>query len=308
MLWDSEGDREVEAVRLFMPSELTDSTKCTKACAVGLAEVEAELRMGEARDALEELRQGLRTRTMTNRQGVLRQINVKIHKAKLRYRYARHALTRLKEHGGWERELRVLQDSDVRALNERALTEEEAAQRAGVQDYEGIQEEGGIAAFGAVALGEGRRTLSWIWYTAKSTEPDEAELVEALRVEWCKAYARMRRWREDVVLVEEEMRCTIEYGYWASFEWLARSSERANSNMSDELQEGLMAYALEQADHESRTCAKLMTDWAKIRAKGQAYLVNDLTAEENVVVDIVGKDEDDEGLDDGEEGPPDYED
>jgi hypothetical protein len=45
----------------------------------------------------------------------------------------------------------------------------------------------------------------------------------ALRVEWCKAYARMRRWYEDVVLVEEEMGRTIQYGYWEAGEWLERS-------------------------------------------------------------------------------------
>ncbi|KAJ7702934.1 hypothetical protein B0H16DRAFT_1347222 [Mycena metata] len=325
-LWDSEGDRDAEAIRLFMPSELADRTKRDKACAVGLAGVEAELRMGEAREALEALRQGLRARTMTNRyrlrhctgqrmltrgQGVLRQINVKIHKAKLRYRYVRHALTRLKDHGAWERELRILEESDVRALNERALTEEEAAQRKGMHDYEGIEEEGGIAALGAVALGESRRTLSWIWYTAKTTDPDEAELVEALRVEWCKAYARMRRWREDVVLVEEEMRRTIEYGYWASVEWLARANARTNRGGSEELEEGLVAYAFEQADREDRTCGKLTADWAAIRAKGRAYLANEVVAGEHVIVDIVGdEDADDDGVDDDEveEGPPDYED
>ncbi|KAJ7715054.1 hypothetical protein B0H16DRAFT_1667163 [Mycena metata] len=260
-LWDSEADREVEA----------------------LVEVETELRIGEAREALESLRQGLRTRTMTNRyrlrhcsgqrmltrgQGILRQINVKIHKAKLRYRYARHALTRLKEHGPWERELKVLEESDVRALNERVLTEEEAAQRQGVHNYEGIAEEGGIA-----ALGEGRRTLSWIWYQAKTTDPDEKELVEALRVEWCKVYARMRRWREDVVLVEEEMRRTIEYGHWAAVEWMGRATERLSSGVSKELQEGLTAYAWEQADREGRTLPNRVIDVLGARIEKECGLI-----------------------------------
>jgi hypothetical protein len=116
---------------------------------------------------------------LTRGQGVLRQINLKIHKAKLHYRYARNTLMRLRGHGPWEKELRVLEENDVRALNERALTAEEAEQRNALHDYESIVvEEGGVAALGAVALGEGRRTLSWIWYTAKSDEPTEAELVE----------------------------------------------------------------------------------------------------------------------------------
>ncbi|KAJ7483686.1 hypothetical protein B0H11DRAFT_1914569 [Mycena galericulata] len=119
-VWDTEPDREAEAIRLFMPSDIADKVKRTKACAAGLADVEGELRVGEAREALEALRQGLHAWTLTNRfrlrnctgqhaltrgQGVLRQINMRIYKAKLRYRYARNAVSCLKGHSGWEREL-----------------------------------------------------------------------------------------------------------------------------------------------------------------------------------------------------------
>lgn len=66
----------------------------------------------------------------------------------------------------------------MRALNERTLTAEEQAQRDAVPDFADL-EEGGIAAMGAAASGEGRRTLSWIWYATKTgAEPSEAELVE----------------------------------------------------------------------------------------------------------------------------------
>ncbi|KAJ6447385.1 hypothetical protein C8R45DRAFT_835341 [Mycena sanguinolenta] len=95
---DSEADRDAEALRLFMPSDILEASKREKACAVRLPSVEAELRIGEAREALHSLRQGLRARTMTNRfrlrhctgqrmltrgQGVLGQINLRIHRAKL---------------------------------------------------------------------------------------------------------------------------------------------------------------------------------------------------------------------------------
>ncbi|KAJ7429369.1 hypothetical protein B0H11DRAFT_1945160 [Mycena galericulata] len=105
-------------------------------------------------------------RALTHGQGILRQVNVKIHKAKLRYRYARNALLRLRGHG-----------TNVPDIND--------------------LEEGGVVMAGVVAQGESNRTLSWIWYQARSADPTEQELVEALRVEWCKAYARMRRWHED---------------------------------------------------------------------------------------------------------------
>ncbi|KAF8174535.1 hypothetical protein K438DRAFT_1908885 [Mycena galopus ATCC 62051] len=315
---ESETDRDAEGVRLFMPSDIADRSGREKACAVGLPDVEGELRVGEAREALQSLRHGLRTRTMTNRfrlrhctgqrmltrgQGVLRQINLKIHRAKLRYRYARNAIKRLCGTGPWEKELRVLDDADVRALNERALNAEEAEQRKSLGDYENVAEEGGIAAYGVVALGEGHRTLSWIWYTAKGEGTTEQELVEALRVEWCKAYVRMRRWYEDVVLVEEEMRRTVEYGYWAAKEWRGRAEKRAVT-VSQELQEGLSAYAREHERREIQTCEGLMAKWAGIREKGRAYISGEIGPGVEVVVTL----DDDEGGVDEEEGSPDYED
>ncbi|KAJ7731411.1 hypothetical protein B0H16DRAFT_1733350 [Mycena metata] len=295
-LWDSDGDRDAEAIRLFLPSDISDGKKREKACAAGLAEVESSLCEGKAHNALEALRQGLRVRTMTNRyrlrnatgqraltrgQGVLRQNNIRIHKAKLRYCYARNALSRLRGNGDWEHVLRVLQDGDVHALNERALTAEEAAQREAIHDLRDV-EEGGMAVYGVVALGEGRRSLSWIWYTTKTDDPSEQELVEALCVKWCKAYARMWRWYEDVVLVEEEMRRTIQYGYWEAGEWLKRSVARDNST-GEVLVEGIKAYALEQVHREAKTCTLLKEKWAPWRERGQRYLVREsvLIAPEN---------------------------
>ncbi|KAJ6549339.1 hypothetical protein B0H10DRAFT_2380877, partial [Mycena sp. CBHHK59/15] len=292
-LWDSEMDRNAEAVRLFLPSDISDKTKRENACAMGLPKVEADLRIGEAREALESLRRGLRARTMTNRfrlrhctgqrmltrgQGVLRQINLRIHRAKVRYRYARNALIRLKDHGPWEKELQVLEDR------------------------------GGVAALGAVAAGESKRTLSWIWYTATKDDPTEKELVEALCVEWCKAYARMRRWHEDVVLVEEEMHRTIEYGYWSAVEWVRRIPQRAE-DVSAELLEGLTAYGREQEARELKTCEELTEKWAAIRLRGRAFLAKETPAGIEVVVPLDDDErERDEGSDEEEEGLPDYED
>ncbi|KAK7050147.1 CxC2 domain-containing protein [Favolaschia claudopus] len=314
-IWDSEADRLAESVRLFMPSDIADTDKRVRACALGLPDLEATLRTGEAREALEALRSGLRTRTMTNRfrlrhctgqrmltrgQGILRQVNLKVHKAKLRYQYARNALLKLKGHGVWESELRVLEDGDVRAVNERALTAEEAEQRQSIHDYEGIAEEGGVAVFGVVAAGEGRRKLSWIWYTNTPSDPTEADLVEALRVEWCKAYARMRRWDEDVVLVEEEMRRTIEYGHAMRQKWAGRASARS-AGIDPELVEGLEAYAAEQEERGIMTSNMLTRKWAGIREKGRAFRARELDGGVEIVIpldDDVPRDADDEDDDD----------
>ncbi|KAJ7834177.1 hypothetical protein B0H13DRAFT_2370006 [Mycena leptocephala] len=302
-VWDAD-NQQPEATRLFMPSDLSSDSARHKACAPGLDGVEKRLREGEAQEALTQLRQGLRTRTMTNRfkirnwtgqraltrgQGILRQINIKIHSAKLRYRYARQALLKLRGHGEWEKIYRVLLDEDVRALNDRALREEEEARdehlgALGVAD--------GLAATGAVAMGEGHRTLSWIWYTASTAEEGDAKLHEALRVEWAKAYSQSNRWREDLVVVEEEMRRTIQFGWFAERQWLERVTARTvmlgrSVPIDAAVREGARAYALEQADRERRTSAKLERDWAPIRAKAGAYLKGeDMSRLPNVVVEV----------------------
>ncbi|KAJ7234287.1 hypothetical protein C8J57DRAFT_1575463 [Mycena rebaudengoi] len=321
-MWDDEGSREAEAVRLFLPSDIADERGRKAACAVGLPEVEEALREGEALDALEELRQGLRTRTMTNRfrirnatgqraltrgQGILRQIAVRVHKAKLRYRYARNALVRLRGHtGGWEKTLKVLRDEDVRALGERALTVEEAAGAEQLRQL-GAVIEGGVAAAGAVAAGETNNTLSWIWYNikkGKDGEPDENDLIEALRVEWCKGFSRVQRWREDVVLVEEEMKRTIASGHFLAGAWETRATARTEE-VDAELKEGLAAYAWEQVDREKRTCAMLEKQWEGIRRKGQQYLRGEMVASEAVVVELED-DEEDPVHEYGDEGEEDW--
>lgn len=131
----------------------------------------------------------------------------------------------------------------------------------------------------------------------------------ALRVEWCKAYARMRRWHEDVVLVEEEMRRTIQYGYWEAGEWLDRSEAREKrGNMDPVLQEGLKAYALEQVHREAKTCDKLKDAWGFWRERGRLYLARE-TPPSTLIVAPEETARGDEGEDsEDDEGEPDYED
>ncbi|KAJ7042214.1 hypothetical protein C8F04DRAFT_946055 [Mycena alexandri] len=279
-------DQQPEATRLFMPSDIGSAASRQKACAPGLDGVEARLRHGEAGDALSQLRQGLRVRTMTNRfkirnwtgqraltrgQGILRQVNIKIHGCKLRYRYARQALLKLKGHGAWEDLYRVLEESDVRALSEREVREEEEAHEMHLETH---------------------RTLSWIWYAAPTKQTGDTKLHEAIRVEWCKAYSRANRWREDLVLVEEEMRRTLEYGRYAEAQWKARAEARTAmlgkaSVIEPEVLEGVRAYALEQADRERRIREKLEREWGPMRAKAAAYLRGeDMSSLPDVVVDV----------------------
>jgi hypothetical protein len=116
----------------------------------------------------------------------------------------------------------------------------------------------------------------------------------------------MRRWQEDVVLVEEEMRRTVEYGYWSAREWERRANGRAGS-VDDELLEGLTVYVQEQQQREVKISDTTAEKWAGIRLKGRAYLARETAPGMDIVVPL---DEDDAGEEDDEEeeGPPDYDD
>ena len=54
---------------------------------------------------------------------------------------------------------------------------------------------------------------SWIWlvHRANIAEMEENEFNESTLVEWVKARARMMRWKEELLIVQEEMRRVLAY-------------------------------------------------------------------------------------------------
>ncbi|KAJ7231598.1 hypothetical protein B0H12DRAFT_1239914 [Mycena haematopus] len=269
-VYDGNGDQHPEATRLFMPSELSAHIR-RGACATGLLEIEARMREGEAAQALEAVRHGLRTRTMTNRyklrnytgqgmmtkgQGILRHINIKIHEAKLQYRYARAALLVLRGHGAWEERLRVLGDDDVRALNERALTVEEKAQNEHWAELGGhswraewpvrvrwLQEKDHIHFRGSGIPLDGRQTKR-----LKASRRTAPRVVQSLRS------------RQTAV------------GGRALAATMGGAHGGGAAGVRPRLTEGRWAYAAEHAATERATCALLERNWAGILAKADTYL------------------------------------
>ncbi|KIJ11296.1 hypothetical protein PAXINDRAFT_84711 [Paxillus involutus ATCC 200175] len=67
-----------------------------------------------------------------------------------------------------------------------------------------------------------------------------------MRTEWCKARARANRWAEEVMLLKEEMRRVLAFLDWHSKWWVSQAGRR--TNLDGVLTEGLVAYALRQAD------------------------------------------------------------
>ncbi|KAF7326336.1 hypothetical protein MKEN_00487200 [Mycena kentingensis (nom. inval.)] len=116
----------------------------------------------------------------------------------------------------------------------------------GDEDKDGMDSDdtGDDKTTGDKATGESRRTMSWIWAGAGGTGTD-SEVLEALQIEWSKTYARVRRWREEVPLLDEESRrypvsLEFEIGKWE------RRAEQVADLPDSMLAEGKVAYALKQ--------------------------------------------------------------
>lgn len=184
-----------ERVFLHMPSGLSPAERATS-CSNSLCEIEAELRYAHASDALDDLRHHLRLRTFTNKfkvknvtgqrpntraRTLQKQIDTKVRAGAAKYRRSRLAYLNLVGPGDWEITLRVLEDRDIRALNERALTESEEEERRRVRMLGGtstVEDEEFELIGGSTEGSEGRRTLSWIWFAVPAGGASDAGMHE----------------------------------------------------------------------------------------------------------------------------------
>ncbi|KAJ7808072.1 hypothetical protein B0H14DRAFT_2380861, partial [Mycena olivaceomarginata] len=118
--------------------------------------------------------------------------------------------------------------------------------------------------------GEGRRTISWIWMGTDTSSDTTSEAgvsylaygYSGLRVEWCKAWARTRRWTEEILLLREEMHhVPISLRHKAEW-WRAR---RTPTGFKGAHAEGAAAYAMRQAELYSNLAEQFETLWAPVR-------------------------------------------
>ncbi|KAF7366127.1 hypothetical protein MVEN_00489500 [Mycena venus] len=131
---------------------------------------------------------------------------------------------------------------------------------------------------------ESRREVSWIWTAAGMTGTDTV-LEDALRIKWAKAYARSRRWDEEVRLLKEEFcRLLLSLEFEAAL-WAGRADAvRGRALTLDQAYvQGMIAYALKQEALFSDIAVRAMAmetvpkvAWGKKRPRGQ---IMDLLAE-----------------------------
>ncbi|KAJ7210362.1 hypothetical protein GGX14DRAFT_565567 [Mycena pura] len=264
-------DEPPEQVPLFLPSALTAEDRAVEPVR-GLALIEDSLREAQCSTAMMLLRNQLhvksrfliykqiqarnqgpntRSRTLVARN----EMKIRLHSEK--YQMAWEA-KRLLAGGdatkvGWrmlrKEDIRCMEDAEevARNANKREKQLERRKRREDALRAEGelpplMAEERAQRARG----GENMRAVSWIW-TAAGTTGTDGELEEALRIEWAKAWARTRRWGEQLALVQDEAsRFPVSMEARAQ-KWEERVRNVPLGTIPVQQAEGLIAYGLKQA-------------------------------------------------------------
>ncbi|KAJ7851559.1 hypothetical protein B0H13DRAFT_2360051 [Mycena leptocephala] len=222
-------------------------------CVLGLVDIEKALREAQCRMALQRLRnqlhiksrfllykkhnsrhQGMNTRSRT----IVARNESKIRLHSEKFQMAWRAQLRMvggdKAKVGWpelkKEDICCMQDAEElsrnqekrRKANERQMRREDELREDGLLPPLPEVEDDGDDEM-VTRGGENLREISWIWTMAGTAGTDE-EIQDALRIEWAKAWARSRRWTEEVRLLEEEWRrLPVTYAH-RERQWVARAS------------------------------------------------------------------------------------
>ncbi|KAJ7015827.1 hypothetical protein C8F04DRAFT_1284627, partial [Mycena alexandri] len=195
---------------------------------------------------------------------------------------------------GWRRlvqsDIRLMEDAEDLRKREERRKQGEARRRARtrqlIAEGEHVEEDDGDDAWedddgdGATTT-ESRCVVSWIWTVAGTTGPD-AELKEGLRIEWAKVYARSRRWKEEIHLLEEEQQRLL-----VSLEHEARAGRDVIKvgEVEAGFAQGAIAYALRQAAMYRDIAARAVITATEVRhgrgkKRTRAVVVEDVAGEE----------------------------
>ena len=270
-------DDDMQTTNLLLPSSLPPETLIRTSAK--LVKMEKELRLGQCEDGLTQLRGHLHSQARllkfkyvnvrhqvpnTRSRGLLDRVSAKISTSAEKYRAAYAALLALDPDPAakWKSELRPLNPKDVRPMfsNDPINTTTDLP-----SDEDNEVPVHGLLRGGVIA--EGSRTLSWIWIgtpndTSSASGYHECKCTHsslclcfayhhfpAFRIEWCKARARRERWKEEILLLKEEMRRTLVFFKYRSEMWSARACPSFVSSISKDptIREGLGAYAHSQS-------------------------------------------------------------
>ncbi|KAF9782642.1 hypothetical protein BJ322DRAFT_1022239 [Thelephora terrestris] len=258
----------IQDAPLYLPSSLPPNA--LSECSKRLLFMEKELRIGQCRDCLVQLRTKLNAlarllkhkyvnirhqASNTRSQDLVNHLRTKIDAVAGKYRNAFTRLQALDQDEGseWRTEFLELRNQDVCGLSETELPNARTQERAEELQARSLLN-GGV-------MPEGNHTVSWIWRGSLNGGPgDQGEHSEGwllansatleFRLEWSKARARAARWSKEVLLLREEMRRVLAFLRWKSNDWLRNGDPHTISPLTDcpyQL-EGLRAYAYRQAN------------------------------------------------------------
>ncbi|PPQ93361.1 hypothetical protein CVT25_014590 [Psilocybe cyanescens] len=184
----------------------------------------------------------------TRSTSVIDRVHEKARFVAAKYRAARKAQMMLVGPGEWETWFCVLEDGDIRGYQDPSRMRARVGRRGTDEDGQvpaegALIEEGEFVLFNEIrtrrdGTGETRRMLSWIWTVGNSGSSDDE--------------------RDDVL--QEEMRRTLTFLEWKANWWRDRQSV-AGLQASKDLQEGLSAYSLSQADVQDSLAAHFRKLW-----------------------------------------------
>jgi hypothetical protein len=185
-----------EVMKLFLPSAFP-SDVCGKICSEALRDIEVRLRKGQLSESLAGLRRQLRARMyvgkLKNKNGsgqaywlrsntFISQVNNHLREHQRVYDASRLAMEKLDPDGTWKNVYRKLEPADIRGVNEKEeerrtlkRTREMAGIDRGKNDDDDDSDDSDDDDCLDIpiqplqdprsVLGEGHRTLSWVWYT-----------------------------------------------------------------------------------------------------------------------------------------------
>ncbi|KAJ7763264.1 hypothetical protein B0H14DRAFT_3594210 [Mycena olivaceomarginata] len=162
----------------------------------------------------------------------------------------------------------VLEKGDLRLPEdeEEAKRRKQHAMKGKRKEAQQVNENGEVR--GVPEMGEKARITSWIWYAAGGAEGLVGEAMhEGVRVEWSKVYARVKRWREEGCLLQEEMvRCLITLE-WQAIQWDQCTTPTHYTGQivygATHVQ-GAMALAARQAAGQRKLASRFHRLWCKV--------------------------------------------
>ncbi|KAJ7049988.1 hypothetical protein C8F01DRAFT_1348778 [Mycena amicta] len=249
-----------EDVPLLPPSALTELQRSNGGCRAGLVELEATFREAQCRSALVSLRNHLHIKSRllvyktnqsrnqaanTRSRALVARNESKILLFSRKYQAAWAALVSIS--GGeaavsWPRlrkaDIRCLEDAED--LSKKDLRQKKAEEKKRRQERE-------LRAAGIIPLVNPNSSMAG-GDLDSDDESDDSMSGEALRIEWAKSWARVRRWTEEVLILEEEWRRLPLSFAFEEQGWIQRAQAVPVTEIPEEDAEGMIAYATKQAD------------------------------------------------------------